>query len=176
MILKTRGSLSRNQIRASRRRDPPRIGAGSYGRRSGWRAAFNAFVSGGYFAGHDDLSSRHHHIINSYYKFCSGAGSDGTALRTIDADHDDQDQRPLGEPETGDLRPQLQHAAATGEAIGGVYAQGGAVASSESKLVMPGHSSLLLRRLRKLVCDAGRPRLDSIPATKDVDGRDEARP
>src|SRR5258708_36482917 len=39
---------------------------------------------------------------------------------------------------------------------------------------MPGHSSLFLRRLRKLVCDAGHPRLSLAWQPKqDVDGRDE---
>jgi hypothetical protein len=41
------------------------------------------------------------------------------------------------------------------------------------EFVMPGHSMSALRRLRKLVCAAGHPRLDSISARKDVDARDE---
>src|SRR5258707_15476150 len=50
-------------------------------------------------------------------------------MRAIDADHDDQNPRPLGEPQTDNLRPQLQHAAAAGEATGGASAQGGAIDS-----------------------------------------------
>src|SRR5437899_6080585 len=56
----------------------------------------------------------------------------------IYVDHDDQNPRPLGKSQTGNLRPQLQHAAAAGEAVGGASAQGRAVVSSESRLVMPG--------------------------------------
>src|SRR6476469_1886758 len=35
----------------------------------------------------------------------------------------------MGEPETGDLRPQLRHAAASGQAIGGASTQGRAINS-----------------------------------------------
>ena len=45
-----------------------------------------------------------------------------------DADHDDPDPRPLGQPPAGDLRPQFQDIAAAGQAVGGISAQGGAVA------------------------------------------------
>ncbi len=69
---------------------------------------------------------------------CDRAGSCREALRAVHADRDDQYPRPLGKPQTGDLRPQLQHAAASGEATGGASAQGRAVVSSEPKLVMPG--------------------------------------
>jgi hypothetical protein len=40
------------------------------------------------------------------------------------------------------------------------------VIGTHGELVMPGHSSLPFRRLRKLVCDPGHPRLNSVAARK----------
>ena len=57
-------------------------------------------------------------------RHCRGAGSRRQALRADDADHDDPDPRPLGQPQTDDLRPQFQNLAAAGQAIGGASAQG----------------------------------------------------
>ena len=50
------------------------------------------------------------------------AGSRRKALRAIDADRDGPDQGWLGQPQACDLRPQLQVAAAAGQATGGVFA------------------------------------------------------
>ncbi len=61
-------------------------------------------------------------------RHCGGAGSRRETVRAIDADLDHSNPGQLGQPETRDLRPQLQDVAATGEAIGGAPAQGGAVA------------------------------------------------
>jgi DNA-binding transcriptional LysR family regulator len=49
--------------------------------------------------------------------------SEDRLLRAVDAHHDDQDPRSLGQPQARDLRPQLQDAAAAGQAIGGTSAQ-----------------------------------------------------
>src|SRR5207302_2896303 len=51
-----------------------------------------------------------------------GAGSSRKALRAVAADRDDSDPRFLGQSQAGDLRPQLQSAAAAGQAIGGASA------------------------------------------------------
>ncbi len=59
------------------------------------------------------------------------AGGGGKALRAIDAHHDDQDSRSLGQPQARDLRPQLQDAAAAGQAIGGISAQDRAVIAAQ---------------------------------------------
>src|SRR5260370_23269554 len=83
---------------------------------------------------------------------CRGAGSRRKALRTIHADHDDKNPRRLGEPQAGDLRPQLQDAAAAGEAIGGASAESRAVVRRtgegmtlvEAHAFAPGHSRLSL--------------------------------
>jgi DNA-binding transcriptional LysR family regulator len=40
-------------------------------------------------------------------RHCRGAGNRRQALRAVDGDHDDPDPRPLGQPQTDDLRPQF---------------------------------------------------------------------
>lgn len=57
-----------------------------------------------------------------------GAGSRGASVRALDADQCGAYPRRLGQPETCDLRPQLQGVAKTSAAIGGPFAKGGALA------------------------------------------------